>query len=91
MAKSYPGITSFFAGCWAFIASMSFDSFTLSRTLRTLRRAVEYVVSATSQNALPDKADWRIVERICSEGEREKINIFGRNPRSTGALCSPLL
>lgn len=91
MDKFYPRITSFFAECWAFIASISFESFTLRRTLCTLRRAVEYMVSATSRNALPDKAEWRIVERMCSEGVREKLNIFGHYPRNTGALCSPLL
>lgn len=91
MAKFYPRITAFLAGCWAFIASLSFDNFSLSRTKCTLRRAVEYVVSAASLSALPDKAEWRIVERMCSEDVREKINIFGDHPRSTGALCSPLL
>lgn len=91
MANFYPRVSTFFAGCWAFIASLTFDSFSLSRALCTLRRAVRYVVSATARYALPEKAEWRIVERMCSESAREKINVFGRHPRNTGALCSPLL
>lgn len=91
MANFSRRFSSFFAGCWAFIASLSFDYFSLSRTLCTVRRAVEYAVKATALNLLPAKAEWRIIERMCSDSAREKINAFGRHPRSTGALCSPLL
>ena len=91
MAKFYPRISTFLTGCWAFIASLSFDHFSVSRALCTLLRVVQSVVSATANHAAPEKAEWRIVERMCSESMREKINIFGRHPRNTGALCSPLL
>lgn len=77
--------------CWAFIASLSFDSVSIGRALSALRRVVDYVVSATASPATPVKAEWRIIERMLSESLREKINVFGRKPRSTGALCSPLL
>ncbi len=88
---NYPRIFTFLTGCWAFVASISFDHFSVSRALCTLRRVVECVVSSTANLAVPEKAEWRIVERMCSESMREKINIFGRHPRNTGALCSPLL
>lgn len=91
MAKIYPRISAFFAGCWAFIASISFSTVSVGRAVCALRRVVERVISATARNDLPEKAEWRIVERMCSESVREKINIFGRHPRNTGALCSPLL
>ncbi|AWQ42491.1 hypothetical protein CAL61_05665 [Enterobacter hormaechei] len=88
---NYTRIFTFMTGCWAFIASISFDHFSVSRALCTLRRVVERVVSATANHAVHENAEWRIVERMCSESVREKINIFGRHPRNTGALCSPLL
>ncbi|WP_247175009.1 hypothetical protein [Escherichia coli] len=91
MAKFYPRISTFLSGCWAFIASISFAHARIKRAVCTLRRMVEHVVSATARHALPEKAEWRIVERMCSESVREKINVFGRHPRNTGALCSPLL
>lgn len=91
MAKFYPRISAFISGCWAFIASLSFGCITITRTIGTLRRAVEHVISATTWNTLPKKADWRVVERMCSENVREQINVFGRHPRNTGALCSPQL
>ena len=78
-------------GCWAFITSLSFESFPIARVLSSLRRVAGYLVSAASYQANPVRAEWRIVERILSESVREKINVFGRQPRSTGALCSPLL
>lgn len=84
-------IHTFSSGCWAFIASLTFDSFSVSRTLSVLRRAVEYVVRAAAYQFTSVKAEWRIVERTLSESLREKINVFGRQPKSTGALCSPLL
>ena len=91
MAKFYPRISTFLSGCWAFIASFSLTSDIISRTAFSLRRVVERVVSAVAVKASPENADWRIVERMCSESVREKINVFGRHPRNTGALCSPLL
>ena len=63
----------------------------VSRAVSKLRRVVERVISAVSVKTSPEKADWRIVERMCSESVREQVNIFGRRPRNTGALCSPLL
>lgn len=91
MAKFYPRISTFLSGCWAFIASLSLTSVFISRTAFALRRVVERVISAVGVKTAPEKADWRIVERMCSENVREKINVFGRHPRNTGALCSPLL
>lgn len=91
MANFYPRISTFISGCWAFIASLSFVNVSITRTACTLRRVVERLISATTLNTLPEKAEWRIVERMCSESVREKINVFGRHPRNTGALCSPLL
>lgn len=91
MAKFYPRISTFLSGCWAFIASFSLVDGIFSKAARTIRRLVEHVVSATARHKLPEKAEWRIVERMCSESVREKINVFGRHPRNTGALCSPLL
>ncbi|MED5734145.1 hypothetical protein [Enterobacter ludwigii] len=91
MAKFYPLISTFLSGCWAFIASLSLNSVFISRTAFALRRVVERVISAVGVKTAPEKADWRIVERMCSENVREKINVFGRHPRNTGALCSPLL
>lgn len=88
---NYPRIFSFLTGCLAFVASLSLTSFSVSRTVCTLRRVVERVISAVAVKTAPEKADWRIVERMCSESVREKINVFGRHPRNTGALCSPLL
>ncbi|HAT2747122.1 TPA: hypothetical protein I8372_004766 [Citrobacter farmeri] len=84
-------MSTFLTACWGFIASFSLEHFSVSRVLCTLRRVVEHVVSAIAYRSVPEKAEWRIVERMCSESVREKINIFGRHPRNTGALCSPLL
>ena len=91
MAKFYPRISTILSGCWAFIASLSIASFSISRMAFSLRRVVERVISSVAVKASPEKADWRIVERMCSDSVREKINVFGRHPRNTGALCSPLL
>ncbi|WP_438404401.1 hypothetical protein [Citrobacter freundii] len=91
MAKFYPRISTFLSGCWAFIASLSLTSDIISRTAFSLRRVVERVISLVAVKATPERAHWRIVERMCSESVREKINVFGRHPRNTGALCSPLL
>ena len=91
MVKFYSRISAFFSGCWAFIASISLTSDIISRTAFSLRRVVERVISATARHNFPEKAEWRIVERMCRETVREKINIFGRHPRNTGALCCPLL
>lgn len=88
---NYTRILTFLTGCWAFVASISFDHFSVSRVLCTFRRVVERVVFSAANHALPEKAEWRIVERMCSESVREKINVFGRHPRNTSALCSPLL
>ncbi|RNW02550.1 hypothetical protein C4Z17_006440 [Enterobacter hormaechei subsp. steigerwaltii] len=88
---NYPRIFSFLTGCLAFVASLSLTGFSVSRTVCTLRRVLERVISAFAVITAPEKADWRIVERMCSESVREKINVFGRHPRNTGALCSPLL
>jgi hypothetical protein len=88
---NYPRIFTFLTGCWALVASLSLTSFSISRTVCTLRRVLERVISAVAVKTTPEKADWRIVERMCSESVREKINVFGRHPRNTGALCSPLL
>lgn len=81
----------FISACWAIITSLSFDDISVSRAVSKLLRVVERVIFAVSVKSSPEKADWRIVERMCSESAREKINIFGRRPRNTGALCSPLL
>ncbi|MFT2166410.1 hypothetical protein ACMV58_21790 [Citrobacter freundii] len=91
MVKFYSHISAFLSGCWVFIASLSLTSDIISRTAFSLRRVVEFVISAVAVKTQPENADWRIVERMCSETVREKINIFGRHPRNTGALCSPLL
>ncbi|EQC3016953.1 hypothetical protein [Citrobacter freundii] len=91
MVKFYSRISAFLSGCWVFIASLSLTSDIISRTAFSLRRVVEFVISAVAVKTKPENADWRIVERMCSETVREKINIFGRHPRNTGALCSPLL
>ena len=91
MAKFYPRISTFLSGCWAFIASLSLTSDIISRAAFSLRRVVERVISLVAVKATPERAHWRIVERMCSESVREKINVFGRHPRNTGALCSPLL
>ncbi|ENL7677746.1 MULTISPECIES: hypothetical protein [Enterobacter cloacae complex] len=91
MAKFYPRISTFLSGCWAFISSFSLTSVIIGRTAFALRRVVEHVISAFAMKIAPEKADWRVVERMCSESVREKINVFGRHPRNTGALCSPLL
>lgn len=91
MVKFYSRISTFLSGCWAFIASLSLTSDIISRSAFSLRRMVERVISAVAVKITPEKADWRIVERMCSESVREKINVFGRHPRNTGALCSPLL
>lgn len=91
MAKFYPRISAFLSGCWAFIAYLSLNSDIISRAAFSLRRVVDRVISAFAVRTAPEKADWRIVERMCSESVREKINVFGRHPRNTGALCSPLL
>lgn len=91
MAKFYPRISTFLSGCWAFIASLSLTSDIISRTIFSLRRVVERVISAVALKASTQRADWRVVERMCTESVREKINVFGRHPRNTGALCSPLL
>ncbi len=91
MARFYPRISTFLSGCWALIASLSLTSDIISRTAFSLRRVVERVISTFAVKTAPEKADWRIVERMCSESVREKINVFGRHPRNTGALCSPLL
>ena len=91
MVKFYSRISTFLSGCWAFIASLSLTSNIISRSAFSLRRVVELVISAVAVKTTPEKADWRIVERMCSESVREKINVFGRHPRNTGALCSPLL
>lgn len=88
---NYPRIFTFLTGCWAFIASLSLTSDIISRTAFSLRRVVERVISLVAVKATPEMAHWRIVERMCSESVREKINVFGRHPRNTGALCSPLL
>ena len=81
----------FISACWAIITTISFGDISVSRVVSKLRRVVERVISAVSVKASPEKADWRIVERMCSESVREQVNIFGRRPRNTGALCSPLL
>ncbi|EFG0142862.1 hypothetical protein BLY22_002496 [Escherichia coli] len=91
MAKFYPRISTFLSGCWAFIVSLSRTSDIISRTAFSLRRVVERVISVFAVKASPERAHWIIVERMCSESVREKINVFGRHPRNTGALCSPLL
>lgn len=91
MAKFYPRISTFLSGCWAFITSISLTSDIISRTIFSLRRVVERVISAVALKASTQRADWRVVERMCTESVREKINVFGRHPRNTGALCSPLL
>lgn len=91
MSKFYPRISTFLSGCWAFIAHLSLTSVIISRTAFALRRVVERVISVFAVKASPERAHWRIVERMCSESVREKINVFGRHPRNTGALCSPLL
>ncbi|WP_334354041.1 hypothetical protein [Enterobacter hormaechei] len=91
MANFYPCISTFLSGCWAFIASLSLTSDIISRTAFSLRRVVDRVISVVAVKAAPERAHWRIVERMCSESVREKINVFGRHPRNTGALCSPLL
>ena len=88
---NYPRIFSFLTGCLAFVASLSLTSVSVSRTVCTLRRVLDRVISAIAVKITLEKADWRIVERMCSETVREKINVFGRHPRNTGALCSPLL
>lgn len=88
---NYPRIFTFLTGCWAFIASLSLTSDIISRTAFSLRRVVERVISTVAVKTVPEKADWRIVEQMCSESVREKINVFGRHPRNTGALYSPLL
>ena len=88
---NYPRIFSFLTWCLAFVASLSLTSFSVSRTVCTLRRVLDRVISAIAVKITLEKADWRIVERMCSETVREKINVFGRHPRNTGALCSPLL
>ncbi len=91
MAKFYPRISTFLSGCWAFITSLSLTSDIISRTIFSLRRVVERVISAVALKASTQRADWRVVERMCTESVQEKINVFGRHPRNTGALCSPLL
>ncbi len=88
---NYPRIFTFLTGCWAVVASLSLTSFSIIGTVYTLRRVLKRVISAVALDASPEKANWRIVERMCSESVREKINVFGRQPRNTGALCSPLL
>lgn len=79
------------SACWAIITTISFGDISVSRVVSNLRRVVERVISAVAVQASPENADWRIVERMCSESVREQVNIFGRRPRNTGALCSPLL
>jgi hypothetical protein len=90
MAKFYPRISTFLSGCWAFIASLSLAATSSSHSILAApgggARYFTVVVKASTE-----RANWRIVERMCSENVREKINVFGRHPRNTGALCSPLL
>lgn len=78
-----------FSACWAVISALSFDTFI--RSFRVIRRVAEYVASAIYSWRLHPVAEWRIIERFCSHDLREKLNIFGYHPRSTGSLCSPSL
>lgn len=91
MVNLYHRCSGFISACWAIIKTFSFGEISVSRAFTGLRRAVKYVFKVVTSHALPQKAEWKIVERMCSEGVREKVNIFGRRPRNTGALCSPLL
>lgn len=91
MTKLYHRISTFLSGCWAFITSISFAIFSFGSTACSLSRGLWRAISALAPKFLPEKAVWRIVGRMCSESVREKINVFGRHPRNTGALCSPLL
>lgn len=59
---------------------------------RMVLRLADYVVKATaSVRSVPQVAEWRLIERMCSRAIREKLNTFGRDPRSTGALSAPRL
>ena len=91
MVKFKYRVNTFLSSCWAFIASLAFSSGAVGRALCVLRRAAEYVVRATANLANPVKAEWKIIERMCSDIIRVKFNVFGRHPRNTGALSSPLL
>lgn len=91
MVNLYRRCSVFISACWAIITALSFDVNPLERVLTTLRRVVECAFKAATGHTLPQKAEWKIVERMCSESVREQVNIFGRRPRNTGALCSPLL
>lgn len=81
--------------CLAFIAGFSTfifsDRISASGVLCTIRRAVEYVVHAVALLSPAIVVDWRIIERLCSHMTRERLNVYGSNPRSTGSLYSPLI
>ncbi|WP_193143750.1 hypothetical protein [Enterobacter kobei] len=34
---------------------------------------------------------WKVVERMFTRKVKQLLNIFSSDPRSTGALCSPLI
>lgn len=88
MAKHFHGILTLALG-WlsaTFLGDWFVDG------SRLVRRLADYVVKATaSVRAVTPVAEWRLIERLCSRAVREKLNTFGRDPRSTGALSAPCL
>lgn len=91
MANFYHRISYTFSGCWAFVVSLTSDILFTNYVSRSIRRVVDYVVRETAARPVANIAEWRVIEIICSKSIREKLKIFGSRPRSTGALCSPML
>ncbi|MGM8835697.1 hypothetical protein ACS6JN_22750 [Enterobacter hormaechei subsp. steigerwaltii] len=91
MAGFHHRIVSAFIGCWAFVVSLTSTMDFIHRLDTWCVRVLNYVVKRTASRPAAVIAQWRIVQRMCSESIREKLNVFGQRPRSTGALCSPLI
>ncbi|HBV6755442.1 TPA: hypothetical protein MD817_001565 [Klebsiella oxytoca] len=91
MAGFYHRIAGIFTGCWDFMVSLTTSMSISNRFYGVCWRVINYVIKRTSSRPALVIVQWRIIERMCSETIREKLNIFGRNPRNTGALSSPLI
>lgn len=79
------------SACLAALSFLAFNILHIDRAWKIAARILKSVKATSSSWMKPDLIHWRIIESIFSNYSREKINTYGRHPRGTGALNSPVM
>lgn len=77
--------------CLSALSFLAFDVLHIDRALKIAGRTLKSVKATACSWMKPDLIHWRIIESMFSNYSREKINTYGRHPRGTGALNSPVM